>query len=310
MKNILILSFLLILGNCSIFCQNNDFSKEQTVDSTENNQNNTSVKKSTEDELKKGLSGKYEGILEVSLGSEMYDHKKGTVYFDLTADPIIYIYSGVNANSNSNLYYYENKKILSRTDDDAYLLQNKSFQENTLQGWFEKIDNEWVYWQKFEGYDEEGLDIRKPDYLRKTANLESSKQDIDLYLSQEAIFKEYWDKFKQAMIQADMNSLDNLIVFPLKDETKLYDERKVINTASEFHKRINKYINEAQKNPDGYFDKGCIKVMEIEEDHNFDYIFYGDFFLLIDRINGEYKVVRLTVWGLDKIYFYILDLKF
>lgn len=76
MKNILILSFLLILGNCSIFCQNNDFSKEQTVDSTENNQNNTSVKKSTEDELKKGLSGKYEGILEVSLGSEMYDHKK------------------------------------------------------------------------------------------------------------------------------------------------------------------------------------------------------------------------------------------
>lgn len=223
----------------------------------------------------------------------MYEYKKGSVYFDLTADPIIYIYSGAILNLNSNFYYNENKKIFTRETE---------FQESTLLGWFEKIDNEWVFWQKFYGYDDEGLDFRKPDCLIKTDNLESCKQDIDLILSQDVIFDEYWDKFKQAMIQADMNSLANLIVFPLKDETKLYDERKVINSASEFHKRINMYINEAQKNPDEYFDKGCIKVMEIEEDHDFDYIFYGDFFLLIDRINGEYKVVRLTVWG-QIIYF-------
>jgi hypothetical protein len=96
----------------------------------------------------------------------MYEYKKGSVYFDLTADPIIYIYSGAILNLNSNFYYNENKKIFTRETE---------FQESTLLGWFEKIDNEWVFWQKFYGYDDEGLDFRKPDCLIKTDNLESCK---------------------------------------------------------------------------------------------------------------------------------------
>jgi len=169
----------------------------------------------------------------------------------------------------------------------------------TFKGWFEKINGQWVFWQTFEGYDEEGLGNRKPDYITKTTNLESCKSEIDSYFSQEAIFKEYWDKFKQAILNEDINALSNFVKFPIEDNVSNWTEKRpVINSASEFYHRIMMYLNESQTSPEVFFDKECYKVMEISYDFTGCYIFNGGIFnLVFDKINGEYKVVTLAAWG-------------
>jgi len=258
--------------------------------STEMKQNSFSDTTLMETELKKELSGKYEGVLEISYCCENYEYKNGSVYIDLTVDPIVFIYSGVIINSN---YYSENKQILS----NILSKYNEQF-ETTFKGWFEKINGQWVFWQTFEGYDEEGLGNRKPDYITKTVNLESCKSEIDSYFSQEVIFKEYWDKFKQAILNEDINALSNFVKFPIEDNVSNWTEKRpVINSASEFYHRIIKYLNESQTSPEVYFKKDCHREMEIS-DYRGCYIFYGGKFnLLFEKINGEYKVVTLAAWG-------------
>ncbi|MBK6771850.1 MAG: hypothetical protein IPG78_06975 [Ignavibacteria bacterium] len=251
--------------------------------STEMKQDSFSDTTLMETELKKELSGKYEGVLEVSYCCENYEYKNGSVYIDLTVDPIVFIYSGVIGNQ----YFYENTKIFSKSDDNH---------ENSISGWFEKL-----MVNGFSGRHLKDMmmkEKKKPDYITKTANLESCKSDIISYFSQEAIFKEYWDNFKQAIINADIYSLSHSVKYPLVDEGFDYANRKTINSASEFYHRIIKYLNESQTSPEIFFNKECHREMEISDGCGGCYIFYGGKFnLVFEKIKGEYKVVRLALWG-------------
>jgi len=254
--------------------------------STEMKQDSFSDTTLMETELKKELSGKYEGVLEVSYCCENYEYKNGSVYIDLTVDPIVFIYSGVIGNQ----YFYENTKIFSKSDDNH---------ENSISGWFEKINGQWVFWQTFEGYDDEGE--KKPDYITKTANLESCKSEIDSYLVEENVFKSYLEIFIRALKDSDLNVLSSSILFPITDNTIYSGNHKLqkeINSPNEFVRRIKLYLYDSQNSIDEYF--GNIKYekeMELNESNSGAYILYGGFNLVFGKVNGEYKLLRFASWG-------------
>jgi len=203
----------------------------------------------------------------------------------VTTTPITFIYSGV-IYDNTN-YYYEDKKILVKHD---------AYSGNPLVGWFEKINGNWVFWQRFDGYEEDYLTGKKPDFITKKANLADSQSEIKSYIHQEELFKNYWSDFKNSILNNNEVSLSNLVNFPLTDETS-YREEFMLTTdiidADEFLKRLKLILEKSQTTPDIYFiDKGYYKEMEGNEYFGGMYSFSGMFNLVFDRLNGEYKLVR------------------
>ena len=244
----------------------------------------------TEEELRKELSGKYEGILEIPLCCDSYDYKYGTVCIDVTKTTITFIYSGVIYDSTN--YYYEDKKIL---------VKHNAYSGNPLVGWFEKKNGNWLFWQSFDGYEDDGLSDKKPDFITKKVNIEDCNSEITSYINQETAFNEYWVTFKNAILNKDINLLSNLVSLPLKDETSWSDEHKLskeIRSGNELYQRMEIYLAKVETNPEEYFvDKKCFKEMESNDFNGGNYIFYGIFNLVFDKINGEYKLVKLGSWG-------------
>lgn len=242
----------------------------------------------TDEQLRKELSGKYEGKLEVPLCCDSYDYNNGFVYFDLTKSPITIIYSGVIYDTN---YYYEDKKIFIKYD---------GYSGNPLIGWFEKQNGNWVYWQRFDGYEDDGLTDKKPGFVTKKSNLETCLYEIDSYFSEQRIFKNFLETFKQAIINSDYEYLDNRILFPIQDGTGFYRENfklsEEISSSKEFCKRIKLYLDNNHNSLEDYFSKP-IKEMEANVDYPGAYFIYGSFNLIFDKVNGEYKLVRFASWG-------------
>ncbi len=289
---IVILLFIYIGSiNCKVvFAQKGDSDKPKAKASTEKKKNNSSNNSLTEEELKYELSGKYEGILEIPLCCDSYDYKYGTAYIDVTKSPITFIYSGVIYDSTD--YYYEDKKILAK---------NFAYSGNPLVGWFEKINGNWVFWQRFDGDEEDGLSIKKPGYITKTSNLDYSRSEIKLYYDQQTEFEKFWELFKNAVLSSDYNALSNLIDFPLKDDSYLSKEFQLpieINSGIEFHKRLKLYLSNSQTTLNEYFaDKKCFKEMESNDFNGGMYISYGIYNLVFNKVNGEYKLVMMGAWG-------------
>jgi len=295
--NFLKILFLLLIYigsiNCKVvFAQKGDSDKPKAKASTEKKKNNSSNNSLTEEDLKYELSGKYEGILEIPLCCDSYDYKYGNAYIDVTKSPITFIYSGVIYDSTD--YYYEDKKILAK---------NFAYSGNPLVGWFEKINGNWVFWQRFDGDEEDVLSIKKPEFITKRSDLDDSKSEIQFYYNQQTEFEAFWEKFRNALINSDYNTLSDFIDLPLKDESYLTNENKLpteINSGIEFYQRMQIFLNnfESTPTPNEYIlDKKCYKEMENNDFNGAKYIFYGIFNLVFDKINGEYKLVMLGAWG-------------
>lgn len=281
-----LLLFIFFIINCNIAYPQKGNSKKPNADkSIEEIENNSAYGTLTDSELRYELSGKYEGIIEIPECCNSFDYKYGTVYIDVTKTSITFIYGGVIYDDNN--YYYENKKIFS----NYY-----AYSGNNLVGWFEKKNGNWVFWQRFDGTEDDYITDKKPDFISKTSNLKDCQSEINSYIDQEEAFKNYWSNFKNSILNNDVNSLSNLINFPLIDETWHREDvglSKEINDADEFLKRIKLILEKVETTPDIYFiDQSYYKEMEANDYFGGMYSMSGMFNLAFDRINGQYKLVK------------------
>lgn len=283
---LVILLFLFILSTSNFsFSQESNSEKPKAKKSTERDKKPKATTALSEDELRKELSGKYEGILEIPMCCNSYEYKYGSVYIDVTKDPITFIYSGIIYDNSD--YYYENKKILAK---------QYAYSNNPIVGWFEKKFDNWIFWQRFDGTEEDYVTDKKPDFITKKSGIADCRAEINSYIEQEEVFKSYWSEFRSSIINSKINSLSSLIDFPLMDETSHREEAgftREINDAGEFIRRMKLILEKAKTTADIYFiDQRYYKEMEANEYFGGMYSFSGMFNLVFDRINGNYKLVR------------------
>jgi len=96
------------------------------------------------------------------------------------------------------------------------------------------------------------------------------------------------------------NLLVLIMFFSIQAYSQVYEEHKLskeIRSGNELYQRIEIYLAKVETNPKEYFvDKKCFKEMESNDFNGGNYIFYGIFNLVFDKINGEYKLVKLGSW--------------
>jgi len=245
--------------------------------------------------LRTELSGEYEGNLEIPACCNSFFNSNGKIYLDLTTDPITFVYDGV---LRKDCYYFD-KKLLYNKD-------NYSGNRDEAAGWFEKLNERWVLWLKSDGVDYLKDSVLKPYPVFKVGNLDLCRVKINEYLKDEKEFKVFFDKFFLAFVNSEFKTVNELINFPLVDESYYPDGETVsknILTIEEFLRRFEFKMNY------GFRDSTKMNSKEyIEQIKNHDYFFknynssqinpgvyiwYGVYGFVFDKLNGEYRLVKI-----------------
>ena len=239
------------------------------------------------------LSGEYEGNLELPACCNSFFNANGKIYLDLTTDSITFIYDGVIKKD----YYYFDRKILYKGD-------NFSGNKGEPAGWFEKLNGNWVLLLK--SYGQLTDSGKKPYPVFKVGNLDLCRVKINNYLKDEKEFKMFFDKFFLAFVNSEFKTVNELINFPLVDESYYTDGETVsknILTIDEFLRRFEIKINYRRRDS---IRMNSNEYIELIKDHDYFFknyinsqinsevhIWYGVYGFVFDKVNNEYRLVKL-----------------
>lgn len=278
--------FIILFANIKYLnAQDSSFKKLDSMAINKTNSKNLNILYNlSEADLRKELSGRYEGLLEFHGCCNSTGYQDGVVYFDLTSDIIIFIYDGVTKSD----YYYKEGKIFSETEFS---------EDNSEIGWFEKLNDSWVFWQIFQGYQYDDGTLTKPDYVTKKEDIDFCRSEINAYLNDENDMKLYWEKLKNAIINSEENILSDLVNFPLTDETsfcKRNNLKNQINNSKEFIYRLQLELEKMETSSEDFFIQFTYsKRMKNQQYLSGKYFLWGYFSFIFEKINGQYKIVRL-----------------
>ncbi|HCA42587.1 MAG TPA: hypothetical protein DEP28_04960 [Bacteroidetes bacterium] len=243
------------------------------------------------------FSGIYEGVLEISLCCLDYDRYYGKVIVDVTTNPLIFIFDGVNWNSKNTLKFLNNKIVYS--DNENIIL---AYFENQDEDVIMKIKSEEYIDGNGFGYDHNtGKEIELEEYysLRKTETIENAENIIKGYTEQEIKIKDFWINLKQAYISKDFDKIVDLSIIPLpiKPLNEDPDRKRKINSRKELLKFYmnffdNEFLNFNEDGPHKYVENFGVEIMKGK------YVLSSSkSYLILSEVNGEIKIIDLPgVW--------------